>query len=77
MTIEETSCADSASVSTAVLEDGWIVEPVESGVHVMPNGETHERSIDCWCSPTDDDGVVIHASADNREAFENGARKPN
>jgi hypothetical protein len=50
---------------------GWIV-------HVIPFNDAHEHegSLGCWCHPvTDEDGIVIHNSADNREAFESGERK--
>jgi len=30
----------------------------------------------CWCSPTEDDGVVLHHALDEREKFERGERKP-
>lgn len=30
----------------------------------------------CWCRAIDVDGVIVHNSMDNREAFEEGRRKP-
>lgn len=48
------------------------------GLHVMPNCDTreHNESEDCWCEPVDDEGVIVHNSADGRELFESGNRKP-
>jgi hypothetical protein len=48
--------------------------------HVIPSGDLydHEMSDDCWCQPEmdDEDSVATHHSFDNREAFEEGRRKP-
>lgn len=48
--------------------------------HVIPVGDTydHEFSDQCWCQPELDDEywVATHHSADRREDFENGRRKP-
>ena len=49
--------------------------------HVVPlyDLREHEASVDCWCNPEPDDedeNVYIHFSADGREAFESGERKP-
>lgn len=46
-------------------------------IHVVPLGDLREHvsSLDCWCKPRDDDGVVIHNSMDQRETYEEG-RKP-
>lgn len=30
----------------------------------------------CWCKPSDDGDLIIHNSADGRELFERGERKP-
>ena len=51
------------------------------GWHVMPTGDLreHEPTPDCWCEPEEDDkepGVWLHNSADERERFEDGRRKP-
>ena len=38
------------------------------GTHVYPVNDLREHSItDCWCSPIDDDGIVVHNSLDGRE----------
>lgn len=29
-------------------------------VHVSPSWESHEESVDCWCEPTLEEGLVIH-----------------
>ena len=49
--------------------------------HVVPRGDIreHETSPDCWCMPDEDDeepGLWLHNAADDREAFEQGTRKP-
>ena len=49
--------------------------------HVVPLGDTqeHEASASCWCEPVEDDeepGLWLHNSTDEREAFEQGTRKP-
>lgn len=39
----------------------------------------HVCGSQCWCNPVEDDEVVglfVHKSADGRELFETGARKP-
>ncbi len=53
---------------------GWHV--TESG-HVLPNCDLrdHIEADNCWCEPTDDDGVTVHHSADGRERVERGERK--
>lgn len=50
-------------------------------VHVVPLNDTrtHDLSEACWCQPTyevDDGDVYIHTSADGREDYEAGFRKP-
>lgn len=48
--------------------------------HVIPIDDLREHSetADCWCDPFLDyeDMIVIHSSADGREAYETGERKP-
>jgi hypothetical protein len=48
--------------------------------HVIPVDDLHEHymSDECWCCPELDDEhwVATHNSADRREEFESGARKP-
>jgi hypothetical protein len=45
--------------------------------HVYPINDLREHSLsDCWCRPTDDDGVIVHNSLDGRELYERGDRKP-
>jgi hypothetical protein len=72
----ETDHAGPASFSTDQLERSWMTIPIDDVVHVVPVGENHTLDCVCWCGVHDDDGVLIHNSADNREAFENGTRKP-
>lgn len=51
-------------------------QPVQ--VHVMPVNDLrpHDESLQCWCRPVDDAGVVVHNSMDGREDFEEGRRLP-
>jgi hypothetical protein len=46
--------------------------------HVYPLDDLreHELSLDCWCKPYDDEGVIVHNSMDQREKYETGERKP-
>lgn len=48
--------------------------------HVLPIDDLreHEETADCWCEPELDHErmIAVHNSADNREAFETGERKP-
>ena len=55
------------------LGGGWNV--MKSG-HVMPVDDLfeHTESVECWCKPTNDDGVIIHHSRDGRELFETDYR---
>ncbi len=47
------------------------------GAHIIPDGDLREHSInECWCFPTEDEGLLIHHSLDRREDYENGQRKP-
>lgn len=47
------------------------------GTHVMPVNDLREHTMTaCWCHPTDDDGVILHNSLDQRELYEYGHRKP-
>lgn len=52
------------------MSDGWLV----ARQHVVPVNDTHEHdlTLNCWCKPKVDDGVVIHNSFDGRELFERG-----
>lgn len=58
--------------------NGWIsLEPLPGKLpHVMPINDLreHVESNDCWCSPTEDDGVMVHHSMDRREEYERGRR---
>ena len=46
------------------------------GNHVYPVDDLREHSVaDCWCGPTDDDGILAHNSLDGREHYERGERK--
>lgn len=59
----------------------WLVKKVFNGVHVIPLGDEREHTTTraCKCGPTRDTekrDVWIHHSADEREKFETGERKP-
>lgn len=45
--------------------------------HVVPLNDLREHETDrpCWCSPREDDGVIVHNSMDGREFYERGERK--
>jgi len=46
------------------------------GTYVYPVNYLREHAVtDCWCSPVDDDGIVVHNSLDGREMYERGDRK--
>lgn len=45
------------------------------GNHVLPAHDLRQHQLtDCWCKPTDDDGVIVHNSMDRRELYERGER---
>jgi hypothetical protein len=52
----------------------------ENELHTLPIEDIrmHEISTECWCNPFFDKKleIVIHNSADGREDFEDGTRKP-
>ena len=43
--------------------------------HVVPERDMrpHRHSIDCWCRPSEDEGVVVHNAMDERERYEEKA----
>jgi hypothetical protein len=45
----------------------------ESPYHIMPESDFREHTFnDCWCKPlANEDGVIVHNSADGREFLEN------
>ena len=51
-------------------------------LHIIPLHDLREHVAEegeeCWCKPhvEEDTGLVIHNSADGREAYEIGSRKP-
>lgn len=47
-----------------------------TGNHVYPAHDLREHSLtNCWCNPTDDDGILVHHSLDGRELYESGERE--
>ena len=57
------------------MTDWWVVLSDPSEVIPLGDRRTHRRAPDCWCHPTEDEGVIVHNSADEREEYERG-RKP-
>jgi hypothetical protein len=57
-----------------------IMQKNGASTHVVPLNDLreHEEDATCWCDPRVDEelNLVTHQSADNREAFETGERKP-
>jgi hypothetical protein len=48
-----------------------------TGNHVYPADDLRQHSMmNCWCRPTEDDGIMVHNSLDGRELYERGERKP-
>jgi hypothetical protein len=37
--------------------------------HIIPGNDVrlHIVSVDCWCQPTDENGIIVHHSLDGRE----------
>lgn len=62
--------------------DTWIgVQGHHGVVHVYPIDDLREHDCsggNCWCGPDldEEDNILIHHSADGREAYEEGTRKP-
>ena len=57
---------------------GWVVVKGKVRAHVFPKGDLREhiRSKFCWCSPDiDENGNIIHNSADGREDYEQKTRQ--
>lgn len=59
----------------------WAVDHGNYGAkQVYPIGDLREHWLTrtCWCSPSydEEDDIIIHNSADQREKFETGERKP-
>jgi hypothetical protein len=51
---------------------GWLVK----GDQVYPINDLRQHmAVDCWCRPSENDGVIIHNSLDRRELYERGERK--
>jgi hypothetical protein len=59
---------------TASADDQRIWQVV--GNHVLPVDDLREHCMkNCWCRPTEDEGVVVHNSVDGREFYERGERR--
>lgn len=57
---------------------GWRNTQDSARWHIIPmcDDQEHQVSLECWCKPEEDDDLIIHNSADGRELFERGERKP-
>jgi hypothetical protein len=56
----------------------WRVVFAPGGMsHVIPIDDLrpHEEAVTCWCHPTDDEGVTVHHSLDQRESYEQGRQQ--
>lgn len=53
-----------------------IFEPDNGEVHICPLNDLRDHVKDriCWCHPTEDEGLWVHHSLDQREIVEQGAR---
>jgi hypothetical protein len=60
--------------------EGFVSEAGNLVQHIVPTDDLYEHILmpSCWCEPRIDpkDFLAIHNSADEREKFENGERKP-
>jgi len=59
----------------------WAVDPGHHGANqVYPLRDLKEHLLErpCWCNPSydEEDDILIHNAADEREKFETGERKP-
>jgi hypothetical protein len=56
----------------------WLAQIVGGTPTVSPIGDLREHVMSerCWCKPFWDGNVLVHNSADQREKFETGQRKP-
>jgi hypothetical protein len=47
-----------------------------SKYHVYPKDDYREHNtedgVNCWCKPTEDEGVGVHNALDGREKYEEG-----
>jgi hypothetical protein len=58
---------------------GWCCHSADGEMHIVPIDDTrqHDPSTACWCEPRDEGGTIFaHNSADHREQYERGERKP-
>jgi len=56
---------------------GWFADSVGGFIHVHPVDDLRPHEVDtpCWRHPTEDEGVMVHHSLDNREDWEKGRRR--
>jgi hypothetical protein len=55
----------------------WLSETDGIQTHVTPIDDLrpHDFDSECWCKPTDDEGIWVHHSMDRREEYEEGRLK--
>jgi hypothetical protein len=67
-------------VNTPWKLEGFVSEAGNLVQHIIPNDDLYEHELmpTCWCKPTiyEAEFIAVHNSADQREAFERGERKP-
>ena len=57
--------------------NNWAVYEDPGGqANVVPRDDMrpHQIGPQCWCHPTDDEGVLVHHSLDRREDYEQGRK---
>ncbi len=55
----------------------WQRFTIKGVVHICPIQDIRQHfSEDCWCEAAVEEGLIIHNSADQREAYEQRLRKP-
>lgn len=55
----------------------WIAQDNPLEVTPVDDLRQHDSGAKCWCRPFMDGDVIVHNALDNREAYEQGIRKPN
>jgi hypothetical protein len=59
------------------MPEAWEVLATRGASHVCPVDDLrpHLVSPECWCHPTDDEGVWVHNAMDRRELVERGEQR--
>jgi len=61
------------------MEKNWQRTNIDGIIHICPMNDFRLHfQTDCWCEPfITENCEVVHNSADQRELYEQGIRKPN